>query len=426
MTNLTLLRFILATLLVVSGRAANPMETLPGSRLVSNQYIISLNPDTDISQHLMAIGLDPSSNPHLIGHQLDRLHLKPTLLHVYRKALHGYAVRCNESFLAIIRSRGGEILAVESDQFLTISTVITSSSDSSITSSDEFNTKAADQLNPPSWGLDRIDQHLLPLDNHYRFPDSAGYGVDIYSIDTGVDVTHKDFEGRAMWGITIPSGEGDFDGNGHGTHTAGTAASHSYGVAKKATIIAVKVFNSGGFGTTSDIVAGIDWTIQSHIQRASRGSVVLMGLGGSKSTTIDVAVKNAYNAGLVVVTAGGSSSSNACNYSPAGVPEAITCIASDANDALASSANIGPCIDMIAPGISIVSTWPGNNNRTLSGGAMAAAHVAGAAAVLLGEQSLTPSEVTQKLEQSATANVISRVPDDTKNLLVYVDSTWRR
>jgi cerevisin len=221
--------------------------------------------------------------------------------------------------------------------------------------------------------------------------------VDVYVIDTGINIKHVEFQGRASWGKTIPLNDIDIDGNGHGTHCAGTIASRKYGVAKQAHVIAVKVLGTNGSGTMSDVIAGVQWAVQAARAKAVRagaehkGSVANMSLGGGKSVSLDRAVDAAVDAGLHFAVAAGNDDQDACNYSPAASQNAVTVGASTLGDERAYFSNHGKCVDVFAPGLNILSTYIGSETatNTLSGTSMASPHTAGLIAYLL---SLYPSE----------------------------------
>ena len=238
----------------------------------------------------------------------------------------------------------------------------------------------AQQTNPPSWGLDRLDG--ATRDNSYSYI-SEGSGRYVYVIDTGVYGGNSDFGGRVRSGYdAVNDGNGTDDCNGHGTHVAGTIGGSQYGVAKSATIVAVRVLDCAGSGYSSSVVAGINWVIASH---PGGTGVINMSLGGPTNAAIDQAVADATAAGLVVVVAAGNSSADACSYSPARAPSALTIGAIDESNAKASYSNSGSCVDMWAPGTGITSTWIGGSSatRVLSGTSMASPHVAGLAARML-------------------------------------------
>ncbi|MFC0115028.1 S8 family peptidase [Kibdelosporangium aridum] len=277
----------------------------------------------------------------------------------------------------------------------------------------------ATQNNPPSWGLDRIDQRNRPLNNAYTYPTTAS-NVNAYIIDTGIRLTHNDFGGRARTGFdAITSGGTANDCHGHGTHVAGTVGGTAYGVAKGVQLYAVRVLSCSGSGTTAQVVAGVDWVTANHRKPA----VANMSLGGSANTSIDNAVRRSIQAGVTYSIASGNSNTNACTFSPARVTEAITVNASTNTDARASFSNFGNCTDMFAPGQSIVSAWATSNTATnnISGTSMAAPHVAGVAALYLSANTgATPAAVQSALIQRSTTNVITSSGSGSPNRLVFV------
>ncbi len=278
----------------------------------------------------------------------------------------------------------------------------------------------ATQDNPPSWGLDRVDQADTAGDKKFTYPDSAGEGVTAYVIDTGVRVTHKDFEGRATSGFdAIDNDDNADDGNGHGTHVAGTIAGASHGVAKKAKIVAVRVLDNNGSGTTEQVVAGIDWVTKNH----KGPSVANMSLGGGADEALDEAVRKAVAAGVTFAVAAGNESSDAGQGSPSRVTEAITVASSTKEDAQSEFSNFGKVVDIYAPGSDITSAWNDSDEgtKTISGTSMATPHVVGAAAVYLaGHQDATPEQVAKALTDGATADKISNPSAGTPNKLLKV------
>ncbi|WP_313879475.1 S8 family peptidase [Streptomyces sp. FIT100] len=276
------------------------------------------------------------------------------------------------------------------------------------------------QPNPPSWGLDRIDQKALPLNQSYTYPDSAGEGVTAYIIDTGVRITHGDFGGRASYGYdAIDNDNTAQDGNGHGTHVAATVAGSSYGVAKKARVVGVRVLNNAGSGTTAQVVAGIDWVTQNAVKPA----VANMSLGGGIDTALDTAVRNSIASGVTYAIAAGNDSSNASNTSPARVTEAITVGSTTNTDARSSFSNYGSVLDIFAPGSSITSAWNTSDSatNTISGTSMATPHVAGAAALYLADnRTATPAQVSTALTSAATTGVVGNPGSGSPNRLLYV------
>ncbi|MFE9658647.1 S8 family serine peptidase [Streptomyces sp. NPDC005955] len=316
----------------------------------------------------------------------------------YTKALNGYAVTLSEA---------------QAKKFAADPAV------ASVAQNRTFTTTAT-QVNPPSWGLDRIDQRNLPLDSKYTYPDGAGQGVTVYVVDTGVRVSHSDFGGRAANGYdAIDNDNVAQDGHGHGTHVAGTVAGTAHGVAKKANIVGVRVLNNSGSGTTAQVVAGIDWVANNAVKPA----VANLSLGGGADATLDAAVRNAIASGVTFAVAAGNSNANASNYSPARVSEAITVGSTTNTDARSSFSNFGSVLDIFAPGTSITSTWNTSDSatNTISGTSMASPHVAGAAALYLqANPTATPAQVSAGLVSAATNGVVSNPGTGSPNRLLNV------
>ena len=273
------------------------------------------------------------------------------------------------------------------------------------------------QLNPPSWGIDRIDQADLPLNQSYTYPNVAA-GVNIYILDTGIRLTHVDFGGRAQY---VPNGAGGnfvgdtrpdaADCHGHGTHVAGTAAGASYGVAKGARLWAARVVNCQGSGNVSMAIAAVDWVTAN----AAKPAVVNMSLGYGDVQSLRTAVENSVAAGVVYAVSAGNGDffgtpQNACSGSPAGAPNALTVGATTSSDAESSFSNYGTCVDLLAPGSAITSAWYNSNTatNTISGTSMSSPHVAGAAALYLGANpSATPAAVMTALKNNAIVGTIN-------------------
>ncbi|MFF4871827.1 S8 family peptidase [Streptomyces sp. S1] len=276
------------------------------------------------------------------------------------------------------------------------------------------------QENPPSWGLDRVDQADTAGDQKYTYPDAAGEGVTAYVIDTGVRVSHGDFGGRASDGFdAIDNDNTAQDGNGHGTHVAGTIAGSAHGVAKKAKIVAVRVLDDNGSGTTEQVIAGIDWVTENH----QGPSVANMSLGGSADPALDEAVKKAIASGVTFGVAAGNESSDAGQGSPSRVAEAITVASSTKDDQQSSFSNFGAVVDIYAPGSDITSAWNDSDTgtKTISGTSMATPHVVGAAAVYLaGHPDATPAQVAEALVGGASADKIGNASPGTANKLLKI------
>ena len=318
---------------------------------------------------------------------------------IFRFAVNGYSAEMNEAQAAAL-SRDPRVKYVEEDGVMSIDTTQTNA----------------------TWGIDRIDQRDLPLSGTYNF-DADGSGVTVYVIDTGIRATHVDFGGRVSGGFSsVNDNRGTDDCNGHGTHVAGTAGSATYGVAKNVQLVPVRVLNCQGSGTTSGVIAGIDWVTANHVSPA----VANMSLGGGASTTLDSAVTNSVNSGVVYAVAAGNSNADACTQSPARAPAAITVGSTTITDARSSFSNFGVCVDVFAPGSSITSLWKTSDTatNTISGTSMASPHVAGVAALVLqGNPGASPAAVADAIRNNATSGRISSVGSGSPNLLLFMGFT---
>jgi len=319
--------------------------------------------------------------------------------HRYHSALRGMAIELPAAAAAAL-ANVPSVALVEQDQLMTTTTTT--------------------QANP-TWGLDRIDQHALPLDRSYAY-NSSGAGVTAYIIDTGILYAHSEFGGRASKGIDeITPGGTAADCNGHGTHVSGTVGGSTYGVAKDVNLVAVRVLDCGGSGSTSGVIAGVDWVTANHASPA----VANMSLGGSASTALDQAIAASVASGVTYAVAAGNGNflgiaQNACNYSPSREPSAITVSATDNTDTKASWANYGTCVDIFAPGVGITSSWYDGGTNTISGTSMATPHVVGAAALYLETNpTATPAQVASALTSSATLNVVKNGGSGSPNRLLY-------
>lgn len=294
------------------------------------------------------------------------------------------------------------------------------------------------------WGLARIshrDTLGFGTFNKYLYSHDGGEGVDAYVIDTGTNYDHVDFEGRAHWGKTIPRGDVDEDRNGHGTHCSGTIAGKKYGVAKKANVYAVKVLGSNGSGTMADVIKGVEWARDNHLEQVKaakdgkrkgfKGSVANMSLGGGKVKLLDLAVDAAVDSGIHFAVAAGNDNADACNYSPAAANKAVTVGASALDDSRAYFSNYGKCVDIFGPGLSITSTWIGTKyaTNTISGTSMASPHICGLLAYYLSLQpaadsefaapTISPKQLKDNLISIATQGILTDIPSDTPNLLAW-------
>ena len=318
--------------------------------------------------------------------------------HKYRHVIKGFAASIPAQALNGIR-RNPNVDYVESDQ-----TVFSGQS-------------VATQTNA-IWGLDRVNQRSLPLDATYTYTTTAS-SVVVFIIDTGILAGHQEFMGRLLGGYSaINDGYGTNDCNGHGTHVAGTVGGTKYGVAKGVKLSPVRVLDCAGAGTSSGVIAGIDWMVGV----AAPGSVANMSLGGGISSATDNAVANAVSRGITMVVAAGNSSADACNSSPARAPSAITVGATTNTDAMSSFSNFGTCVDVFAPGSSITSAWYTGSTAAavLSGTSMASPHVAGVAALVqAANPTFTPAQVTDTLKKMGTADKLTGLGLGSPNLLAY-------
>jgi len=324
-----------------------------------------------------------------------------TIRFTYRHALKGFAAHMSGAAAEAL-THNPRVAFVEQDQVVSLNDVETM------------------DVNGDPWGLDRIDA-ATGLNQSYSYS-LTGTNVTAYIIDTGILTTHNEFGGRAESGYTsIPDGNGTTDCNGHGTHVSGTVGGTTYGVAKNVHLVAVRVLDCSGSGSNSGVVAGVDWVTANHISPA----VANMSLGGSASAALDLAVTNSINSGVSYAIAAGNGNAlgiaqDACNYSPARVPAAMTIGATTKTDAKTSWSNYGSCVDWFAPGSGIKSSWIGSSSatNTISGTSMATPHVTGVAALYLqANPGATPQQVRDGLYAAATKGIVTSASTANNHLL---------
>ena len=328
------------------------------------------------------------------------------------QSLQGQGVRIGRTFSAAVRGAAITATKAQAAALARSPRVALIEPDSPVT--------VADTQQSPSWGLDRIDQRALPLSGTFT-PTASGAGVSTYVIDTGVLAENTDFGGRVAPGWTaIADGKGSSDCNGHGTHVAGIIAGKTFGVAKSASVVPVRVLGCDGSGYDSDVIAGLDWIASQHA--TGTPAVANLSIGGPTSNTLDEAIRGIINDGVTAVVAAGNAAVDACTTSPARVAEALTVAASDSSDRQAGFSNYGSCVDLYAPGVNIQSDWDTSTTSvaTLSGTSMASPHVAGAAALSLSRNpQQTPAAVAADLTAAATQGTVTNVSAGTPNRLLF-------
>jgi serine protease len=379
-----------ASLYAMTASAAEAEKLVFSENPIEGRYIVVLKDE------VVRFAGERSNKPEIatVAGQLSRAH-GVKLEMSYSKVLPGFVVTASDKALAMLM-QDSRVAYIEEDSWV----------------------HASATQSGATWGIDRVDQRNLPLNQQYQY-DTTASNVHVYIVDTGIRTAHNDFGGRVGNGYTaINDGRGTDDCNGHGTHVASSAAGSTYGVAKAARLHPVRVLGCNGSGTNSGVIAGMDWVANNHVKPA----VANMSLGGGASTASDQAVQRMHNAGVTVVVAAGNDNANACNYSPARAPVAITVGSTTSTDARSSFSNFGSCLDIFAPGSSITAAWHTSNSatNTISGTSMASPHVAGVAALYLANNpSATPSQVATALINNATPNKVTSAGSGSPNRLLY-------
>jgi len=364
------------------------------------------------AENYIVIFEDDMSVEELHSHISTTLGGLESATHIYRNLVKGYAAPLSfDGYSATLKHP--KIKHIEKDQIVRVAT-------------------PCESEDAKSWGLTRISQRKQDLNGKYKFPPNGGEGITAYVIDTGIQVTHEDFQGRATFGFKANSRWTDTDGNGHGTHVSSTVGGHTYGVAKKVKLVAVKVLGDDGSGTTSGVIAGIEWAFTDGTSNGKK-SVANMSLGGGYSAALNDAVNAAMKGGLFFAVAAGNEDSDACNTSPASAHDVITVGATDRGlshtDKRSYFSNWGTCVDIFAPGSDITGAWIGPSNKatkTISGTSMASPHVCGAAALVRSsDPNLSTEDVKTILIKASTPDQIdfsscrTTACKQTANLLLF-------
>ncbi|OAA61421.1 alkaline serine protease [Cordyceps fumosorosea ARSEF 2679] len=271
-----------------------------------------------------------------------------------------------------------------------------------------------------TWGLARISTRALGATSYF-YDHTAGSGACVVVVDTGIAWKHPEFEGRARQLKSVLDGTVGADGHGHGTHCAGTVGSKTWGVAKKATLLGVKVLDDRGFGSAGTVIAGLNFVLTDISGKINcpRGIVVSLSLGGARSSSLNAAAAALHRKGIAVVVAAGNANVDACNVSPASEPSACAVGATTRVDARAYFSNYGPCVDVHAPGVEITSTWLNGGTNTISGTSMAAPHVAGIAAGLMANGVVNGQGACEYIKGLSTKNIVTNLPANTINSLAF-------
>ena len=407
---------VLATTDLSPIAAASPTPLAATSKSAQTSTALAISPESSSTSDAEG----PTPDPQVVATATDLTSAYGgTFTSTWGVALKGFLLNASEA-QAIAMSQDSRVAFIEEDGAIAVGTPDT---DPIVMTPDPN----AD-LNPQphaSWGLDRIDQHYLPLNDLYAYHND-GAGVNAYVIDTGILTTHWEFRGRAFAIFDALEGEsGGVDCNGHGSHVAGIIGGRTFGVAKKVRLFGVRVLNCQGTGSWSDVIAGVNFVTWHRAQPDQQGSpaVANMSLGGETDRAVDAAVRNSIRAQVTYVVAAGNANSDAGSYSPADVSEAITVGATNRYDARAEFSNYGPTLDLFAPGVSIPSAWIGEGGvmiATATGTSMASPFAAGVVALYLqSHRSASPAAVRSAVVGSSTAGVVSNAGQESPNRLLF-------
>ncbi|OJD19824.1 hypothetical protein AJ78_00183 [Emergomyces pasteurianus Ep9510] len=387
----------LALVAVSTTNAFPVLKSAPGAKQVPNSYIVVMKPnttDTKFESHRSWVSskMSDSSSSSTLSNAGVRSDFN------FDDQFKAYSGVFDEDFLKQIYD-DEDVDYIEPDVVVKLSDLVI-------------------QRDVPSWGLSRISS-TKPGSTDFTYDSGAGEGITAYVIDTGIDVNHPDFGGRAVWGTNTVDSD-DQDCGEHGTHVAGVIAGSTYGVAKKANLVGVKVFpcDEAG-GATVSIIEGINWAVQHAKEHGDpKKSVMNLSLGGPYSRAFNEAVAAVIRQGFFVAVAAGNEDMDAANVSPASEPTVCTIGATNENDTIAIFSNFGSVVDLFAPGVDIISAMPGGKSQKMSGTSMATPHVAGLAASLMVRENISGGSVCERMKELAQDSV-QNAPRGTTSKLIF-------